>query len=241
MATLEVPGHRFDVDAAMVDLDGTMVDTLSDFTEALRRMLADLDLPDIGAESIEKMVGKGSEHLLHSVLNHVLARNGRAVDAIEMKSIFARAWPAYQRHYEAVNGHYAQVYPGVREGLASLVRAGVRLACVTNKPTAFAEALLVGTGLRGLFVLVSGGDAFEAKKPDPLPLLRTCAALGVAPGRALMIGDSANDAQAARAAGCPVMLVTYGYNHGQPPREVDADAWVDSLATLSISASRERS
>jgi len=87
-----------------------------------------------------------------------------------------------------------------------------------------------------LFVQVSGGDAFEAKKPDPLPLLRTCDALGVQPARTLMIGDSANDAQAARAAGCPVLLVTYGYNHGRPAREVDADAWVDSLAALAHGA-----
>ncbi len=236
MAILGVSGYRFDVDAAMVDLDGTMVDTLGDFTEALGRMLAELNLPAIGAGSIGKMVGKGSEHLLKSVLNHVFRQNGQAIDATEIEALYTRAWPAYQRHYHAINGQYAQVYPGVREGLESLAGAGLRLACVTNKPTAFAEALLVGTGLRALFVQVSGGDAFEAKKPDPLPLLRTCDALGVQPARTLMIGDSANDAQAARAAGCPVLLVTYGYNHGRPAREVDADAWVDSLAALAHGA-----
>jgi phosphoglycolate phosphatase len=79
---------------------------------------------------------------------------------------------------------------------------------------------------------VFGGDAFARMKPDPLPLLKTCEALGVAPAQALMVGDSCNDAQAARAAGCPVVLVTYGYNHGQPVRAVDADGWVDALTEL---------
>ncbi|MGP1629147.1 MAG: phosphoglycolate phosphatase [Giesbergeria sp.] len=232
MAKLEVPGRTFEVDAAMLDLDGTLVDTLGDFAEALGRMLVELGLPGIAPELIGAMVGKGSEHLLISVLNHVLGEDGRTVDAIEIDVLYARAWPAYQRHYQAINGQYAQVYPGAREGLESLTKAGMRLACVTNKPTAFAEALLTGTGLRGFFGQVVGGDAFERKKPDPLPLLRTCEALATLPARTLMVGDSANDAQAARAARCPVLLVTYGYNHGRPAREVDADAWVDSLAAL---------
>jgi phosphoglycolate phosphatase len=79
---------------------------------------------------------------------------------------------------------------------------------------------------------VTGGDRFVRLKPDPLPLLETCAALGSPPTQTLMIGDSVNDSRAARAAGCPVALVTYGYNHGQPVRSVDADAYVDSIADL---------
>ena len=110
--------------------------------------------------------------------------------------------------------------------------AGLRLACLTNKPTDFAVPLLRAKGLDGWFDHVFGGDAFARKKPDPLPLLKTCEALGTAPARTLMVGDSSNDAQAARAAGCPVVLVTYGYNHGQPVRAVDADGFVDSLALL---------
>nr|MBP8840299.1 HAD-IA family hydrolase [Giesbergeria sp.] len=92
--------------------------------------------------------------------------------------------------------------------------------------------LLRAKGLEGFFEHVFGGDSFEKKKPDPQPLLKTCAALGTAPARTLMVGDSSNDAQAARAAGCPVVLTTYGYNHGQPVRAVDADGWVDSLVDL---------
>ena len=209
-------------DAAIVDLDGTMVDTLGDFTEALNRMLAELGLPPIARTAIEPMVGKGSEHLIRSVLAHVGAP-AQHYDA---------AWDSYQRHYAVVNGQHSEVFPGVADGLRALQSHGLRLACLTNKPTAFARALLQSKGLDGYFSQVFGGDAFERKKPDPLPLLRTCEALGSVPARTLMVGDSSNDAQAARAAGCPVVLVTYGYNHGEPVRGVDADRFVDSLAEL---------
>ena len=220
------------VDAAIIDLDGTMVDTLGDFAQAINRMLHELDLPAIAAQHIEHMVGKGSEHLLRSVLQHVLAQGGQAPSATDVEAQYPAAWDSYQRHYLEINGQYAAVYPGVVEGLQALRSAGLRLACLTNKPTGFAVPLLRAKGLEGYFDQVFGGDAFERKKPDPLPLLKTCEALGTQPARALMVGDSSNDAQAARAAGCPVVLVTYGYNHGQPVRAVDADGFVDSLALL---------
>ena len=220
------------LDAAIIDLDGTMVDTLGDFAEALNRMLADLSLSAIAVPSIATLVGKGSEHLLRSVLKHVLTQAGKAPAAIEIEALYPCAWERYQHHYLAINGQYARVYPGVVEGLQALQSAGLRLACLTNKPSAFALPLLRAKGLDGFFEQVFGGDAFERKKPDPLPLLKTCAALGTAPARTLMVGDSSNDAQAARAAGCPVVLTTYGYNHGQPVTDVDADGWVDSLAQL---------
>ena len=219
-------------DAAIIDLDGTMVDTLGDFAQALGRMLDDLALPGIERTHIERMVGKGSEHLIKSVLYHVLAQAGQAPAAINTEAIYPQAWARYQHHYLAINGQYAQVYPGVPEGLHALRSAGLRLACLTNKPTAFALPLLRAKGLDGFFDKVFGGDAFERKKPDPLPLVKTCAALGSAPARTLMVGDSSNDAQAARAAGCPVVLVTYGYNHGLPVQAVDADGYVDSLELL---------
>jgi len=219
-------------DAVIIDLDGTMVDTLGDFAEALNRMLGDLELPPIAAQHIERMVGKGSEHLLRSVLNHVLEHMGKAPTAIEIEALYAHAWPSYQRHYLAINGHYARVYPGVEAGLQALRHAGLRLACLTNKPTSFALPLLRAKGLEGYFEQVFGGDSFDRKKPDPLPLLKTCEALQTAPARTLMVGDSSNDAQAARAAGCPVVLVTYGYNHGLPAQAVDADGYVDSLELL---------
>ena len=208
--------------AAIVDLDGTLVDTLGDFEAALRRMLRDLSLRSIERSEIELMVGRGSEHLIRSVLQHVGADASR----------YDAAWRSYQQHYLAINGQFADVYPGVVEGLKQLKDRGLRLACVTNKPTSFAVPLLEAKGLAPFFDAVFGGDAFERKKPDPLPLLKTCEALRSAPTQTLMIGDSGNDAAAARAAGCPVVLVTYGYNHGERIRVVDADGFLDSLAGI---------
>jgi phosphoglycolate phosphatase len=208
--------------AAIVDLDGTMVDTVGDFDAALNAMLADLGRPGVSRGFIALAVGKGSEYLIRATLAEVGA------DA----ALYEPAWQRYQHHYAAINGRYSSVYPGVAEGLGALSGRGLKLACLTNKPTAFARQLLIAKGLAGHFSAIFGGDAFERRKPDPLPLLRTCEALRTAPERTLMIGDSRNDAQAAKAAGCPVVLVTYGYNHGEPVREVPALAYIDRLDEL---------
>jgi len=218
------------IQAAIVDLDGTMVDTVGDFEVALNAMLADLGRPGVSRAFIARTVGKGSEHLLRSTLAQVGAD----------PSMYEPAWQRYQHHYVAINGRHSAVFPGVVEGLRALTVAGLKLACLTNKPTAFAKPLLAAKGLEGYFQAVFGGDAFERKKPDPLPLLRTCAALGCPPERTLMIGDSANDAQAAHAAGCPVVLVTYGYNHGEPVREVPALAHIDRIDELAAWLSKPR-
>ena len=219
------------LDACIVDLDGTMIDTLGDFEVAINHMLRVLSRPPVTRGLIEKLVGKGSEHLIRSVLTHVEQQRGVA-DFAPPDDLLQQAWGAYQQRYLAINGQHSMVYPGVEEGLQAFRFRGLRLACLTNKPTAFARPLLEAKGLAGYFAQVFGGDAFERKKPDPLPLLKTCEALGSLPARTLMVGDSSNDAQAARAANCPVVLVTYGYNHGQPVRLVDADGYVDSLAEL---------
>src|SRR5574337_704661 len=208
--------------AAIVDLDGTMVDTVGDFEVALNRMLADLGLGPIDRGFIARTVGKGSDYLIRATLAQVGADPALA-DA---------AWQRYQHHYQEINGEYSTVFPGVAEGLQRLVAAGLALGCLTNKPTAFARALLAAKRLDAYFAVVFGGDAFARKKPDPLPLLATCRALGSAPRRTLMIGDSANDAAAARAAGCDVVLVTYGYNHGEPILDVPARQHIDRLDAL---------
>ena len=229
-------------DAAIVDLDGTLVDTMGDFVVALNLMLADLpqrvsaDLAgqQLDVATVSRLVGKGSEHLIRSVLNQLQAHAIPARYAIESIANYELAYASYQRHYARINGQHATVYPGVVEGLRGLQRAGLKLACLTNKPLAFANELLRRKGLDGFFSGVFGGDSFERKKPDPLPLLKACEFLETLPGRTLMIGDSSNDARAARAAGCPVLLVTYGYNHGEPVRTVDADGFMDSLAQLCL-------
>lgn len=199
-------------DAAIVDLDGTLVDTLGDFVVALNLMLADLAPSGLAghtldAANVSRMVGKGSEHLVLSVLNHVQAQPAPALPAWDAKALYDQAYASYQKHYAAINGQHSSLYPGVLNGLRGLREAGLALVCLTNKPAEFARVLLQRKGLDGFFSQVFGGDSFARKKPDPLPLLKACESLGTAPGRTLMIGDSSNDAQAARAAGCPVLLV----------------------------------
>ena len=224
-------------DAAIIDLDGTLVDTLGDFVVAINAMLA--DLPEsvvagvrLDASAISSMVGKGSENLIKKVLNHVQIHTGHAQAAIDSEALYEQAFARYQHHYGAINGQHAKLYAGVLEGLDELKAAGLTLVCLTNKPLVYARELLKLKGLDGFFAEVFGGDSFERKKPDPLPLRKACEFLGTQPGRTLMIGDSSNDAQAARAAGCPVWLVTYGYNHGEAIRAVDADGFVDCLDEL---------
>ncbi len=208
-----------DIRAAIVDLDGTLVDTVGDFEVALARALADLGYAPVTREFIRVTVGKGSEHLLRCTLAQVGAP----------AALYDAAWRRYQHHYLAINGEHATVFPGVPEGLRAMRSAGWRLACLTNKPTAFARPLLATKGLDAFFDQTFGGDAFARKKPDPLPLVETCRILGSAPAATLMVGDSGNDAAAARAAGCPVVLVSYGYNHGEPIAAAGADAVVDRL------------
>jgi phosphoglycolate phosphatase len=173
-------------------------------------------------------VGKGSENLIRKIV----ARATAGCDAQMAQALYEPAWAAYQEHYRAINGLQARVYPGVAEGLERFRTLGWSMACVTNKPTEFATELLRRKNLLGYFRCVLGGDALARKKPDPLPLLHACEVMGSSPQRTLMAGDSSNDAQAARAAGCAVLLVTYGYNHGEPVRAVGADAYTDSLAEL---------
>jgi phosphoglycolate phosphatase len=222
--------------AVMIDLDGTLVDTIGDFEEALNRALADLHIPTANRALIERSIGKGSEHLIRTVLKHQLALPEVAGSVREVEQLFTPVWERYEKHYLNINGEFSKVFSGVVEGLEQLRRMGLPLACLTNKPVSFTTPLLKDKGLLNFFEQVFGGDSFERKKPDPLPLLKTCEALRSSPARTLMVGDSSNDAQAADAAGCPLVLMTYGYNHGEPVQNIPALAWLDSLDQLFDSA-----
>jgi len=216
---LNFPAH---IRAAIIDLDGTMLDTMPDFHVALNGMRADLGLSPIAQEVITPMVGKGSENLIRSVL-------ALDFDAAMVEQRFDAAMASYQRHYLAINGQFSVLFDGVIEGLEKMRTDGLRLACVTNKPIAFTTPLLALKGLDGFFDVVYGGDSLAQKKPHPLPLLQVCRDFDLAPSAVVAIGDSSNDAEAARAAGCPVLTVPYGYNHGRPVQEIDSDGIVDSL------------
>jgi phosphoglycolate phosphatase len=207
---------------AIVDLDGTMVHTAPDFQVAINRMRADLGLAPLTVDTIVEFVGKGSENLMRRVL-------AVDFDTDEVERRFTDALAAYQRHYLAINGKYSSVYDGVHDGLAAMKAQGLRLACVTNKPIAFARPLLEKTGLAGYFELIYGGDSLPKKKPDPLPMLTVCRDFALEPAEVVAIGDSSNDADAARAAGCRSLTVPYGYNHGKPVQLIDSDGIVATL------------
>ena len=237
------PNHfRFErtaFDAVLLDLDGTLVDTLDDFVEALQAMLHALPPPychhHLLRSEVELRVGKGSENLVNQVLSLVDIAQcaiNRVANKQPDDALAAQALQCYLHHYRNINGRRSRVYPGVSDALSGLRGAGLPLACVTNKPTVYAQALLERTGLAGYFAEVIGGDAVPRKKPDPMPLQEACRRLRVLPGRTLMVGDSSNDAQAAHAAGCSVLLVRYGYNHGEPIDAVAAHGWCDSLADV---------
>jgi phosphoglycolate phosphatase len=210
--------------ALIVDLDGTLVDTLGDFVAVLDLVLADLGLRPVAPAFVHRTIGQGSEHLIRQTLAEAGA------DA----ALYERAWQRYQHHYARVNGAHATVYAGVIEGLDALRAAGLPLAVLTNKPAAPARELLRRKRLDGYFTHVFGGDDFPRKKPDPLPLRMTCEALGTPPAATWMVGDSRNDAEAARAAGCPLVLMTYGYNHGEDIRAVPALQHLDRLDALAL-------
>ncbi|MCR4470760.1 phosphoglycolate phosphatase [Burkholderia sp. SCN-KJ] len=210
------------IDAALIDLDGTMVDTADDFTAGLNGMLAQLGAPATSRDEVIGYVGKGSEHLIQSVLKPRFTPD-------EAHARFDDALAIYQTEYAKINGRHTRLYPDVATGLDALRTAGIRLACVTNKPHRFAVELLEQYGLIDRFGIVLGGDSVARKKPDPLPMLTACEALGVAPDAAVAIGDSENDALAGRAAGMATLTVPYGYNHGKAIQTINSDGIVDSL------------
>jgi phosphoglycolate phosphatase len=194
--------------AVLIDLDGTLMDTVPDLAEAANRMRADAGLPPLPHDRVAAFVGKGAERLVHRALTD-------AIDGEADAARFAAARAAFFRHYHAVNGERARVFDGVREALLRLQRAGLRLACVTNKPREFTLPLLARQALTDFEVVVAGDDVPE-KKPHPALLLEACRRLALAPPQVAMIGDSVNDALAAHAAGCTCLLVETGYNEGEP-------------------------
>lgn len=210
------------VRAVLLDLDGTLLDTAPELAAAAADMLAELGLEPVDAEVVRGFIGKGAAHLVQRTLQASLGkRPDERRTGYGLESFFT--------HYELRNGRTAQPYPGVLEGLARLREQGKVLACVTNKPERFTAPLLAATGLDAFFRTMIGGDTLPRKKPAPDPLIEACARLGVVPAQALMIGDSANDALAARAAGSPVWLVPYGYLEGAQVQDIDCDGIVDSI------------
>jgi phosphoglycolate phosphatase len=210
------------VKAVTIDLDGTLLDTIPDLAAAANLMLSELDCPPLPESRIRTFVGKGIANLVERTLE------AAAVGPVEPEKR-RRGLELFDRHYRNVNGRHTTMYPGVQEGLDALRARDFPLACVTNKSERFTLPLIDVLGLAPYFVQVVCGDTLARKKPDPAPLLYAAREMGVAPNEMLMIGDSLNDTQAARAAACPVFCVTYGYNEGLDVRSLDTDALLSSL------------
>ncbi len=201
----------------MLDLDGTLLDTARDLTEAANAMLREFNRTELDIDTVRSYIGRGIANLV------------RRCFAGDEPPADADAVAIFRRHYRETNGRHVRLYPGVVEGLRAMHAMGLPLACVTNKASDFVTPLLAAAGLDHWFDLVVCGDTLAKAKPDPLPLLHICKHFGVAPHAALMIGDSLNDVQAARAAGCPIICVPYGYNEGAAVSASDCDAIVPSL------------
>ena len=214
--------RRWRARAVLIDLDGTLLDTIDDLAGAANAMLIELGHSPRPVEQMRSFVGKGADSLVQRALT------GRLDGQVEPAQLLS-AVEVFRRHYARENGVTARCYPGVREGLAAMKSKGLSLACVTNKPIGFTLPLLERTGLMPAFDIVIGGDSLPRKKPDPAQLLHVCKGFDIAPSEAVMIGDSVNDAQAARAAGMPVFVLPYGYNEGRDVATLDADAVIESL------------
>lgn len=209
------------LEAALFDLDGTLLDTAPDLAMAANAMRLELGLTPLREDIIATFVGKGMENLVRRVLAGSLQVEPDRSVAVELA--------IFERNYHAVNGDRARIFVGVLEGLQAMRQAGLSLAVVTNKPTAFTLPLLEQTGLRNLFAAVVCGDTCAQKKPHPMPVQHACDLLGIKPAAAVLIGDSINDALAARAAGCSVLAVPYGYNEGRDVTTLDVDGIVATI------------
>ena len=218
--------------AVMIDLDGTMVDTIGDFEVALNRALSDLQVPTANRLLIERSIGKGSEHLIRTVLKHQFALPEMSDNTREVEQLFMPVWERYEHHYLSINGEFSNVFPGVMEGLEQIKALGLPMACLTNKPVSFTLPLIRDKGLAPYFSKVFGGDSFERKKPDPLPLRTAIERLGGRAEQAAMVGDSLADLKAAKAAGVRALCVSYGYSPNVDLRDYAPDAFVDRMDAL---------
>jgi phosphoglycolate phosphatase len=217
---MQIPLH---VKAVAIDLDGTLLDTISDLAHAANLMRVELDMSELPEDLIKTFVGKGLVNLVRRTL--VGGGDTSHISEAELQN----ALTIYERHYALVLTRETSHYPGVLDGLRAMHDAGFRLACITNKAEKFTLPLLKQMNLEHFFELTVSGDTTAKRKPDPMQLLHAAEFFKIKPSEMLLIGDSVNDFEAARAAGCPIFLVPYGYNEGRDASELPADAIVSGL------------
>ena len=209
----------------LIDVDGTLVDSVPDLAYCVDRMMEQLDMPVRGEAAVRQWVGNGVERLVRRALINQL-------DGEPEEALFEKAMPIFMDLYAKNTSGRSSLYPGVTEGIAYLKQAGFRLGCVTNKAEQFTVPLLKDLGIYDNFEVVISGDTLPKKKPDPMPLLHAAEVMGVTAEQSMMLGDSMSDVKAARAAGFQIVCMSYGYNHGIDIRDSNPDEVIDSMAEL---------
>lgn len=209
----------------LIDVDGTLVDSVPDLAFCVDEMLKQLDMPTRGEASVRHWVGNGVERLVKRGLINQL-------DGEPDEALYEKALPIFRALYAENTSKRSCLYDGVQEALDFLVTTGVKIGCVTNKASEFTLPILRDLGISDYFETVLCGDMVERKKPDPLPLLMSAEKLGVSAAASMMLGDSMSDVKAARAAGFSIICMSYGYNHGEDIRDYHPDAVLDSMAEI---------
>lgn len=209
----------------LIDVDGTLVDSVPDLAFCVDEMMKQLGMPVHGEAKVREWVGNGVERLTRRALIGQL-------DGEPDEDLFKKAYPIFLDLYAENTSKRSILFPGVKEGLAYLKSAGYKLGCVTNKAAQFTLPLLKDLGIYNEFEIVVSGDTLPQKKPDPAPLLHVAKHFGVSPEKSVMIGDSVSDVKAARAAHFQIICMSYGYNHGMDIRDAHPDAVIDSMAEL---------
>jgi len=209
----------------LIDVDGTLVDSVPDLAFCVDAMMNQLGMLEHGEQRVRHWVGNGVERLVKRALINQL-------DGEPDEALFAKALPVFEALYRENTSERSCLYPGVQQALDFLQTTGVRIGCVTNKASQFTLPLLQDLGIRDYFEIVICGDMVERKKPDPMPLLQAAEQLQTEPQASMMLGDSMSDVKAARAAGFQIVCMSYGYNHGEDIRDYNPDAVVDSMAEI---------
>lgn len=209
----------------LIDVDGTLVDSVPDLTFCVDEMMKALGQAPQGEARVRNWVGNGVERLVRRALIGQL-------DGEPDEALYQKAAPIFLDLYAENTSKRSLLYPGVLEALDYFKSAGYKLGCVTNKAAQFTLPLLRDLGIANDFAIIVSGDTLPQKKPDPAPLLHAAKFFEVAPEHALMIGDSVSDVKAARAAGFQIACMSYGYNHGINIRDSNPDAVVDAMIDL---------
>ena len=210
----------------LIDLDGTLVDSVPDLTYCVDSMMQALNMPLRGEAAVRTWVGNGVQRLTERALTNDL-------DGHPEPELLAKALPIFLELYAENTSKRSRLYDGVLQGLDYLKSCpDLVIGCVTNKAAQFTIPLLTNLGIYDRFAIVISGDSLPEKKPHPLPLLHAAETFGIDPSDALMIGDSKSDVKAARAAGFKIACLTYGYNHGEDIRNYQPDIVLDSLVEI---------